>query len=345
VDTGLPTVTVVFLVFNRREKLRESLTRMLAETGELEFVVVDNASEDGSADMVERDFPGVRLIRRTSNGGISGWSDGFAVARGDWVLALDDDCYLPPGGLERAIDEAEARGADLVSFGVTSSYDTSYRFDLDYRTGLLAFWGCAVLMRRRALGQLAGYDPGIFVWANAVEFMLRFFDAGFRHLHLPEVVAVHMREVDPDAWVQHVVQPNYRRNTRNWAHVAARHLRARDALGTLLALLLASIRDALSVNWRAIRVGPAALEGFAAGLRRRSPVRAEVSRAYRRNCHSFARPRELSRPPRELARALPRELTRALTGRQTGEPAATDARGDYAKRPRYYPREAATLDF
>ena len=80
-------MTIVFLVFNRREELRESLGRMLEDSDydreRVDVVVVDNASEDGSGDMVAAEFPGVTLIRRTANCGVSGINDGFAVARGD----------------------------------------------------------------------------------------------------------------------------------------------------------------------------------------------------------------------------------------------------------------------
>ena len=76
-----------------------------------------------------------------------------------------------------------------------SSEEPGHRFDLKYRTGLLTFWGCAALVRREVLERIGGYDPNIFVWANEVEFMLRFYDAGFRHLHMPEVEAIHMKGV------------------------------------------------------------------------------------------------------------------------------------------------------
>ena len=80
-----PSVTVVFLVFNRREELRSSLLRMTGESDYdpalVDVVVVDNASEDGSADMVAREFPDVRLVRREVNCGVSGFNDGFRVAR------------------------------------------------------------------------------------------------------------------------------------------------------------------------------------------------------------------------------------------------------------------------
>src|ERR671932_631933 len=117
-----PAVTIVFLVHNRREELRTSLRQMLAEP-DVEVIVVDNASQDGSAQMVREEFPEARVIERADNIGVAGWNDGFAVARGDWVLALDDDCYLPPGGLGRAIAAADEHAADLVSFSVRSGVD------------------------------------------------------------------------------------------------------------------------------------------------------------------------------------------------------------------------------
>jgi len=178
---ALPTVTIVFLVFNRREELRTSLHEMLSRIDYpadlVDVVVVDNASTDGSAAMVRETFPDVTLVERSSNAGVSGWNDGFAVARGDYVLALDDDCYIPGDGLRRAVEAAEARDADLVSFTVVAADEPTYRFTTnEYDTGLLSFWGCAVLMRREVLDVLDGYDPEIFVWANELEFMLRFFD-------------------------------------------------------------------------------------------------------------------------------------------------------------------------
>src|SRR5437764_12481914 len=155
----------------------------------VEVIVVDNASTDGSVEMVRDEFPDARLIVRERNVGVSALNSGVMAARGDWVLILDDDCYLPPDGLARALAAADERDADLVSFKVVSTKDPAFAFTDSYPVGLFSFWGCAVLMRREVFEDLGGYDPGIFVWGNEPEFMLRFFDHGFRHLHLPQVVA------------------------------------------------------------------------------------------------------------------------------------------------------------
>lgn len=302
-----PTVTVVFLAFNRREDLRRSLRETLIELDyepdRLDVIVVDNASSDGTAEMVEREFPDVQLIRRSHNNGVSGWNDGFAVASGDYVLALDDDCYLPPDGLQRAVSAAEHEKADLVSFAVTSSHEPTHRFDLDeYLTGLFSFWGCAVLMRREVLEALGGYDPEIFVWANELEFTIRFFDHGFRHLHLPDVVAVHAKT--PGDWRLSGPFPErpFRMNAHNWAYIAGKLLQPRDALEALVALLVKHARDGVKLHPAAFKGIPDSLRGFAHGVRNRRPVRAEVSRAYRHNFETFASPWWISRTPLRLLR-------------------------------------------
>jgi GT2 family glycosyltransferase len=345
-----PTVTIVLLAYNRREQLRATLRRMTTgATERVDVIVVDNGSNDGTAAMVRSDFPDVQLVERARNCGVSGWNDGFALARGEWVLALDDDCHLPPDGLARAVAAAQEHDADLVSFGVVASSDPGFRFDRVYRTGLLAYWGCAVLIRRRVLSELGGYDPHIFVWANELEFMLRFFDRGYRHLHLPEVVAVHHKDdVGHERWrLRHYLRNRpYRLNARHFAYIAAKHFHARDAIEAFAALLAGSVRDALRVEGRALWASIETVRGFAAGLRRRDPLRSPViSRTYRRSFHSYASPWWFVRPPREIRRAGVRGVARALLRRPSGLP-PSHLREEYLGRnARFYPDAAATLRF
>jgi GT2 family glycosyltransferase len=341
-----PTVTIVFLVFNRREELRESLRRMLVDSDyprdRVDVIVVDNASSDGSAEMVRDEFPDVLLIRRERNVGVSAWNDGFAVAQGDYVLVLDDDCYLPADGLSRAVDALRQHGADLVSFGVSAA-DGDWRFDRAYLTGLLSFWGCAALMRREVVARLGGYDPEIFVWANELELMIRFFDAGFRHLHAPEIVAVHMKPTGGH-WREYLRSRAYRINAQHFAYIAGKLLRGRDAAEAFVAIVAGVLRDSLRTERRAAAALWPAMRGFANGLRHRAPVsNPRVSRTYRRNFHSFASPWWLSRTPLDLLRGLPREL--AAVALRRPRPRDLERRERYmAERARFYPTSAATLE-
>jgi GT2 family glycosyltransferase len=338
-------VTIVYVVFNKRDKLRTSLTKMLREPaydGALDAIVVDNASTDGSAAMVREEFPEVELIERDENIGAPAWNEGYARARGDWVLTLDDDAYLPPGGLDRALAAAERTAADLVSFRVVSTVDPDWVFTEGYKTGLFSFWGCAWLVRGPVLRELGGYDPQLFMWANELEFALRFFDGGHRHLHLANVDAMHMKEAPPVQQDEH----GYMINARHFAYVAGKLLRPRDAFEALVALLVRNLRDGVRDDRMALRALPVTLAGFAKGIRHRSAVaNRELSRTYRHNFETFASPWWLSRPLGELLGAAPRELTRRA---RYGErrPEGIGRRDQFfAERPQFYPREPAVLDF
>jgi GT2 family glycosyltransferase len=341
----LPTITIVFLVFNRREELRISLNAMREDSDYppelVDVVVVDNASTDGSAEMVRESFPDVRLVERTENIGVSAWNDGFAVAGGEWVLALDDDCYLPPDGLRRAVESARAHDADLVSFRVVSDKDPSFVFTELYETGLLSFWGCSVLIRRSVIDRVGGFNPDIFVWAHEMDFMLRFFDAGFRHLHLPEVSAVHMSPIELDE--PFLRSRRYRVDVGNVAYIVGRYFRARDAAGAVGSMIGTMLREAARIDPAAIRALPHCLKGFARGLTRRTPVRnPAVSRMYRRNMRNFAGPLVYARRPHEFVTHPVRRLAGRLTGRPVAPPRGR--RDDwFAERSRYYPATSSTL--
>jgi GT2 family glycosyltransferase len=340
----MPSVTLVYLVYNRRDELRESLQRMLASEydGDVDVIVVDNASTDGSGDMVRAEFPDVQLLTHEKNVGVSGWNIGFAAAKGDWVLALDDDCYLQPDGLREAVTAALEYEADLVSFRVRSTVDPSHYFDVEWYAGLFGFWGCAVLMRTPVLQELEGYDPEIFLWSNETELTIRLLDRGYRHLRYAGVVAEHMKK--PPEW-KPPEETDWRPrkiNNRHYGYTAGKLLQPRDAVGALVAIVANELKDGIRNNWRCAPTALDAVAGFVNGLKHRDPVRPEVSRCVRENYWFYAPPWKLSRGPRELLRALPRELKeRRLNDDDRGHSSRRDEY--FRQRERYYPKEHGVL--
>ena len=88
--------SVIIVSFNTRDLLRECLQTLKREATGLacETIVVDNASRDGSAEMVAAEFPEVRLIRSEVNLGFGGANNrGFEVARGRYIVLLNSDAF------------------------------------------------------------------------------------------------------------------------------------------------------------------------------------------------------------------------------------------------------------
>ncbi len=331
-----PLVTVNILAFNRREELGRTLETVLGDLDypahRLEVVVVDNASSDGTADMVRDRFPSVDLVINPHNVGVAGWNAGFARGRGEVFLVLDDDCYVRGDALKKSVLAAREARADLVSFSVRSAVDPSYYFNEDYHCGLLAFWGCAALVSRRAVDLTRGFDPNIFIWAHEAEFVARLLDVGLRHLYLPEVTAVHLKAPGEGPGSVYSV----RLNTRNFAFIAGRLLRRRHALRAAINLFLRGLLIAIR-RPAAARALPDVAEGLWAGLRHRRPVRPPVSAAYRENFIEFVNPLQFARGPLEI-------------WRQRGDhgAASTDLnrrrRRFWSEHERFYPPHTASLD-
>jgi hypothetical protein len=96
----VPAVSIVIVNYNTRDDLRLCLESLRCSSAPAEVIVVDNASSDGSADMVRAAFPEVRLIEPGHNTWYCGGNNlGIDAARGDYVLLLNPDTIVQPGSV------------------------------------------------------------------------------------------------------------------------------------------------------------------------------------------------------------------------------------------------------
>lgn len=117
-ETG-PRVVLLVPVYNRREITREFLVaaRKIEHTP-LEVVVVDDGSSDGTADMIEEEFPDVRLLRtpgdfwwaKCMNAGLRA----VLPEKPDYILTLNDDVSFDPSFLSHLVDRARREPRTLV---------------------------------------------------------------------------------------------------------------------------------------------------------------------------------------------------------------------------------------
>jgi GT2 family glycosyltransferase len=104
----LPPLSVVIVNWNSRDDLRACLASLDQQSQpDLEIIVVDNGSTDGSADMVAAEFPSVRLLRLEENLGFAeGCNRGIANSSGPWVAMLNNDTVADPDWARSFVDAA-----------------------------------------------------------------------------------------------------------------------------------------------------------------------------------------------------------------------------------------------
>lgn len=179
VSGAAPAVSVVIPTRNRAATLERAVRGVLAQTmGDLEVVVVDDASTDGTpallARLAEAD-PRVRVERMPEAGGAArARNHGIRVARAEWVAFQDDDDEWLPAKLERQVAAArgrpevglvycpyrirEADGREMVIGGYDPSRPPGARRMIFRRN----FLGTpAVLARRSVLLEAGGFDPAL----------------------------------------------------------------------------------------------------------------------------------------------------------------------------------------
>src|SRR3954463_6310771 len=99
-----PRVTVVVVNFNGGEYVLRSLRALERQTfRDFKVVVVDNASTDGSAQRIEKEFPRVLTLHAQSNLGFAGGNNlGFKQAEGsEWIALINPDAFAEPDWLEK----------------------------------------------------------------------------------------------------------------------------------------------------------------------------------------------------------------------------------------------------
>jgi hypothetical protein len=221
-----PKVAVVVVAWNSREDLPTALRSLETATSPLEVVVVDNASEDGTAETVRRDFPTVRLIEAGANLGFAAASNlGWRATAAPLLLFLNPDAELLPGALEaqRAVLERRPEvgivgpatrnpdGTAQVSFGPDLTPWNEWRQRrlvrgvarrdpavLREAEALCArehepAWvsGSCLMVRRSLLERLGGFDEEFFLYEEDADLCRRARQAGARVVFTPAARVVH----------------------------------------------------------------------------------------------------------------------------------------------------------
>ncbi len=223
-------LSIVIVNWNTRDYLRRCLASIQAHSQEVEHevIVVDNASPDGSADMVRSEFPDAHLIANTDNKGYAeGNNQGMEIARGRYLLLLNPDVEVKPGSLDALLSFAErhpdaaAVGCRLVGedgliqrslrsfpepWGVLFEYTklsklfprnrrlASYRmtwFDYDREIEVDQPMGSCLLLLRKAVSDVGMFAQEFPIFFNEVDWLYRAKQKGWRIYFTPSAEVIH----------------------------------------------------------------------------------------------------------------------------------------------------------
>ena len=210
-------VSVIIPVWNGREYLLACLDALLAqEYQDLEVIAVDNASTDGSADLVAERYPQVRLIRNRVNLGFAGGCNvGLRAAQGDVLVLLNQDTRVLPGWLRALVDALRQPKVGVVGckilypdgktiqhaggriewpLGMAYHYGKGERDDgqWDEPRQVEYVTGAAMAFRRDVLERVGLLDeefwPGYF---EDTDFCFRVRETGYEVRYVPDSVLIH----------------------------------------------------------------------------------------------------------------------------------------------------------
>ncbi len=173
-------VTINILSYNRKDELRNTLNKVFEQDYKnIEVIVVDNASKDGTSSMVETEFPNVILIKLNKNIGISGWNKGFETAKGEFILVLDDDSYPDKKSVFEGIRYFNNyNNLGIVAFNIFNNRIKKSE-TIDYKPNPRSFVGCGALIRKEVLLKIGFYNPLYFIYYHELDFSARCYNADY----------------------------------------------------------------------------------------------------------------------------------------------------------------------
>jgi GT2 family glycosyltransferase len=171
---------------NRCEELRRALVSARAQSIACELVVVDDGSDDGTAEMVAAEFPEAQLVRaQRREGALVGRNRAVAAAHAPVVFFLDDDAEFSSARVvEQTLPAFDAAEAGAVSIPNLDDVNGELQWRVrpapaNAQEVVLTFVGCAHAVRRSAFVAIGGYREAMSNYGEETELALRLLDHGF----------------------------------------------------------------------------------------------------------------------------------------------------------------------
>ena len=229
-------LSVIIVSFNTKALLRDSIKSICDTINSLsyEIIVIDNASDDGSREMIEAEFDKVILIRNVHNAGFaSANNQGIRRAKGKYFLLLNSDALLNEGSVERLVEFADthpnaaAIGPRVLNFdgtlqskgfhfpSILFALMILFRLPKFFQKEKLPSWfpgyywdentagkvdwisGCCILLRREAVEDIGGLCEDFFMYHEDEEWCYRAGRKGYEIWYCPVAEVSHLNMASP----------------------------------------------------------------------------------------------------------------------------------------------------
>lgn len=222
-------LSIIIVNYNARDYLEQCLKSIHKSLGKLKakIWVVDNASTDGSPEMIKKNFPQIRLIENKENIGFAG-ANNIALQRcsAPLILLLNNDTLVPEGATAKMVEVMQGDnsigalgprlifedGSVQISYGhMVSFWNEAWQKFLQWgarkKTGLIKNsienrskkscypqWvsGACILLRKEALDQVGFFDENFFMYNEDVDLCYRLRQKGWKIFYTPEAEIVHL---------------------------------------------------------------------------------------------------------------------------------------------------------
>jgi glycosyltransferase involved in cell wall biosynthesis len=196
IEIMAPQATIVITTRNRKEDLRRAIQSCLEQDADIEVLVFDDASTDGTSEMVQREFPNIRLLCTEERVGyIALRNRGFQIANGEIVFSIDDDArFTDPSTVREALQAfAEDTALGALALRYTEPNRTAmqgYMCEVPSGNRLRNYIGCAHAIRVNAAKNLGGYREYFVHQGEERDLSIRMLHAGYsvRYLNSPPII-------------------------------------------------------------------------------------------------------------------------------------------------------------
>ncbi|HEV7621997.1 MAG TPA: glycosyltransferase [Flavisolibacter sp.] len=180
-----PAISVIFVTHNRKDLLRRALRSVILQTVPVDIIIMDDASEDGTGDMIKQEFPFVHYyLSSISKGPSYQRNEGAKHSRSEIIIFLDDDTVLQSNDtIETTIHDFDSPSIGAVAMPFINILQDKkvkmYPPDNSRAYLVHAFIAAAFAIRNKCFQSVVGFREDFFYMGEEGDLCIRMLDAGY----------------------------------------------------------------------------------------------------------------------------------------------------------------------